>query len=250
MPGQLITIATFATAAEASLAQTTLEENGIRAYVQGGTTADTLWQVATTSGGVELQVASTDVATALECLGWSESAEPSKPVDAWNCGSCGEDVDAGFEVCWNCGAGIDDVPGSRAPVAEPPSTEDERTISCPMCGERLPEEAEDCPHCGERFDGVSFDDPTELDADGEESYEARRVREALTRAFRAAMFGLVIFPPFLTIYAIFQLAEYRCLRIDYGFPINWRARVAIAANMLALVESMAILWLIFSSPFG
>ncbi len=142
MPSELTTIATFATAAEASPVRVTLEAYGVRAYVQGGMTTDTLWQVATTPGGVELQVATADVDAAMECLGWSESAESSKPVDAWTCGSCGEGVDAGFEVCWNCGAIFGEEPQSRASVDEPePPADDEPAILCPMCGEPVTEDA-------------------------------------------------------------------------------------------------------------
>lgn len=239
---ELTTIATFANPAEASPVRTTLEENGIRTYLQGETTADVLGHVGTAIGGVQLQVASTDVAKALERLGWSETSPPETPIAAWTCGSCGEKVDAGFEVCWNCGAAFDEPARPRDEQPEPPIDE-EQAIVCPMCGEKLPSDTEECRHCGERLDGVSYDDPLELDDEGNESEELRRTREVLGRAYRSAIYGLFMCPPLVTVYAALLLAEYNTLRAEYNLPVEWRARVAMFVNILALCYPVALVFI-------
>ncbi|MBB6520569.1 DUF2007 domain-containing protein [Pseudoteredinibacter isoporae] len=30
--------------------------------------------------------------------------QQSAPAEAWNCGACGEENDASFEICWQCGS--------------------------------------------------------------------------------------------------------------------------------------------------
>ena len=106
----------------------------------------------------------------------------AKPVDAWTCGRCGEEVDSGFEVCWSCGLAYDEIPTSAVEKPEPPPVEPDAV--CPMCGEAIVESDEECPHCGERFDGLPDGHPAKPADDGEDSEQVRRTGEVLTRAYR------------------------------------------------------------------
>lgn len=64
----------------------------------------------------------------------------------WTCSQCREEVDEGFEVCWNCGAGVDGTPDpgfQRASGSEERPAEVEEFLetlsnapgerSCPDC---------------------------------------------------------------------------------------------------------------------
>lgn len=96
-----VTIARFTMEHEARVAAEELESAGITAYLadtESGTTFGTY--VGTAFGGVRLQVAGEDAQRAGEILG--EEAEADS-VD-WTCPHCSTEVDAGFGLCWNCGA--------------------------------------------------------------------------------------------------------------------------------------------------
>jgi len=53
------------------------------------------------TGGVHLLVVDEDREQALVLLNQSAEKIVSKP---WTCGSCGEEIEAGFDACWKCGA--------------------------------------------------------------------------------------------------------------------------------------------------
>jgi hypothetical protein len=65
---ELVTIASFADGPEAELARERLELEGIRAFVMGGQTAGIMPYLTSSTGGVRLQVAPTDVDRAREIL--------------------------------------------------------------------------------------------------------------------------------------------------------------------------------------
>lgn len=103
----LRTVATFGSPVEARLAQTRLQEAGLTAFVHGEETGTTLWYVGTALGGVTLQVPEADLERAAEIL---RSQDQSRAAAAWTCPACGSEVDAGFEVCWSCGASGEENP--------------------------------------------------------------------------------------------------------------------------------------------
>lgn len=58
-------------------------------------------------------------------------------MSSWNCASCGEVIDFGFETCWNCGAQQDGSSPSVAVVVDDlPAVDDAiqpRTLDCLRC---------------------------------------------------------------------------------------------------------------------
>jgi hypothetical protein len=115
MSVDLVTVAIFETAVEASPARAMLEAEGIQTYLQGEVTGYMLWYMWPGLGGVKLQVENKDVQQATELLrkylDEAENEEDAKTshVPNWVCPRCGAEVDAGFEICWSCGTVIDDV---------------------------------------------------------------------------------------------------------------------------------------------
>jgi hypothetical protein len=208
---ELVTIATFPDAGAASIVRASLEVEGITAHLQGAEAASTLWHVGTALGGVQLQVASDDVerASALLHDGHAPLDGPSGP---WVCGPCGEPIDAGFDVCWMCGAN--------------------RSESRPD-GD------------GEHRDGDAAELEALAIADGEAEPHVADVAGAATatdwdrmaeRAWRATLIGLVC-PPVL-VYAIFLLTQ--VLGRELRPPGQRRV---IGATLIVVLYLVPVLWL-------
>src|SRR5690606_18803325 len=48
----------------------------------------------------------------------------------WQCIQCGEDVEAGFEICWNCGAAVDGTRDSEfVPEPDDPAVPDPQRLA-------------------------------------------------------------------------------------------------------------------------
>jgi len=83
------------------------------------------------------------------------------------------------------------------------------------------------------------DEDEGVDADGEPS-----VPEDLTRAWRAALIGMLMCPPLLNIYSCWLLVRHKFF-VDYD--ANWRVPVACAVNGVVLAITMSFLLLIATS---
>ncbi|MEZ6118619.1 MAG: hypothetical protein R3C28_18915 [Pirellulaceae bacterium] len=101
MTEKLVTVARYPNAHIAQLIQSHLVAQGIRAHVSGTNVANMLSHVGSALGGVRLQVAAEDVEQANQVL---LSLQDDGSVSGWLCGRCQEEVDPGFEICWNCQA--------------------------------------------------------------------------------------------------------------------------------------------------
>lgn len=105
--GKLVVLSTFDNATDAHLFRNELVENGIDACVANeSTTAAFGATIAgpTSAFWIEVLVFEADAEKALEVKEqWIKSVANSEvETPEWNC-KCGETVDAGFAVCWNCG---------------------------------------------------------------------------------------------------------------------------------------------------
>ena len=99
----LIVVASFATGSEAHVLRLLLEANGIQAAVTGEESNATFgFGTATDPNvfGVKVLVKRRDVSEAQLIVQIPAASDIMIP--AWTC-ACGEDVDAGFAVCWSCG---------------------------------------------------------------------------------------------------------------------------------------------------
>lgn len=114
----LVTLAAYPNPQEASIARAVLAYVGIDAYLIGAETVNALWYVGTALGGVKLQVAQRDVDQASKTLRDIQSINNSESIGPWKCPSCDVRVDAGFEICWSCGAVADSQAAETAPDQE------------------------------------------------------------------------------------------------------------------------------------
>lgn len=61
------------------------------------------------------------------------------PLDAWHCPACGQSNGQAFEVCWNCGTGLDGSPASAGFVRDdvPTARQMERELRCLRCNQAM-----------------------------------------------------------------------------------------------------------------
>jgi len=189
-------------AAEAEHLRGVLQEHGIQAFVEGDDLNTALSFLGTAIGGVRLLVRAAELERAREVIDTIEEI-PDDGVAAWYCGECQELVDGGFQVCWSCGRERGDV--EQAP---PASTSQEVTER------ELPQEIQKLAVPGlEVFFEAQPDNPysapqAESDAEkslGEATLLDDEAEAMLRRAWRAAIIGIVLFPPLLQFYSMYLL---------------------------------------------
>ena len=109
LTGKLVVLSTFESSIEAHFFKNELENHGIRAAV-GNETSTAIF--GPTIGGpssafwIEVLVMEDDAERGLEIKKeWNLKSDDSVTIEIaeWTC-TCGETVDAGFAVCWSCGA--------------------------------------------------------------------------------------------------------------------------------------------------
>lgn len=94
---------TFTSEIDGRIALGRLEDLGIHAFLQTDN-CDGMHPHLDLLTGVHLLVADADLAKAREILAETGEAPPGPP---WICPACGEDSEAGFDACWNCGRSRD-----------------------------------------------------------------------------------------------------------------------------------------------
>ena len=98
----LVRLLVCETEIEAQVAKGFLEEQKIKVMVRGLDAGGSVFGGAVDDPEIELFVSPDDYENARTLIEELE-AEQDEPVPAWVC-KCGEDVDEGFAVCWNCEA--------------------------------------------------------------------------------------------------------------------------------------------------
>ncbi len=99
---EFVRLANFQSETDATLAKAMLEEHSIQSTI-AGMEPSALGFSLEGEGAIELFVMSQDVEKARKLIADIAAAEQEEITPAWSC-ACGEDVDEGFWVCWNCGA--------------------------------------------------------------------------------------------------------------------------------------------------
>ncbi len=81
-----------------------LEAQGVAALVRNDRLMGVLGEVPFVECWPQLWVVQDHQATRAEQLILEALEEPDPALADWTCGACGEQVDAAFGLCWNCGA--------------------------------------------------------------------------------------------------------------------------------------------------
>lgn len=109
MADRLVAVATFGEVALSHAARGLLANEGIDAFVDGDDTAGEMWNRITRGGTVRLLVREADQPRAVAILEAVRERDMRAPAtilqirSPWTCPTCGEKLDADFEVCWSCG---------------------------------------------------------------------------------------------------------------------------------------------------
>jgi hypothetical protein len=206
MERQLKTIATFLAPEEAEIAQSALEAEGIAAYLEGASTVGMTWIFSNAVGGVKLQVVEADEQRARDILAEHPAVADTR-ASPGVCPKCGANLPPGFEVCWSC--------------------------SSPMAGRDEPNAAEAAATLAEE---ACADDSMEVEAAGD---------HAAWRALVAAVLGIVLCPPLLSLYSMWVL-----LRLSFSRqPLSPRGTrncyLALLANFVACLVLGPMLYILF-----
>jgi len=97
-------VATSETLAEIGHYRNVLEQNGIRCFIKNEQLSGALGEVPFLECLPELWVLSDRDAGRAEALLKSLREDTGGRAAAWRCPGCGEDNEAQFAACWNCGA--------------------------------------------------------------------------------------------------------------------------------------------------
>ncbi len=112
----LVTVGVFQFVAEAELMQSSLEDQGIPAYLANEHIISMDWLLSAAVGGVKLQVAREDAEEATRIVNEFQSKQRNR-------GGANSELQSLVFDCENCGRKIE-FPGSRAGGVE----------TCPLCG--------------------------------------------------------------------------------------------------------------------
>ncbi len=111
---KVVTLAEFASVVEAHALRAMLADRGIESRVANETSGGLSILAGTSSSfspSVMIREADAEAALVVKQEFLIVGAPDSAAIAEWTCG-CGETVDVGFEVCWNCEGLYTDRPGA------------------------------------------------------------------------------------------------------------------------------------------
>lgn len=223
-------VAIYFNALQAEHHRGVLEENGIRAYVEGAEVNTTLSYVGSALGGVKLFVASGDVDQAREVLDNLKSSS-DESAEAWFCGDCEEIIEAGFDICWSCGEPRSAVEGTRPEPLVSANETVETTEEVNYADDETPTaRAGDSsnPYRPTTNMQRAPEEPSPIPADVE-------VEEILVRAWRASVIGILILPFVLHVYSMYLLIRAARLSTDFSARENRLFYQAFFLNIVVTV---------------
>ncbi|MBX9789985.1 MAG: DUF2007 domain-containing protein [Pirellulales bacterium] len=226
MSERWITVANFATPEEAHIACTALCDAGVPARVDDDVIVGLAWHLGTALGGVKVKVPEQHVAAAREFLNRAEEFEqqpaggesPNTPQRTGRpnaCPACGERAQAGFDLCWNCGAllTVDPALDEPSPLEFAVGTEAAAVAVDLDVGDAV--EAESA-----------------LDDDAAPRSPSAAV--LTDRAFKAAVIGCIVCPGLLQAYSIWNLLKAAAVEDldDHASALKWYG--ALLINLVSL----------------
>jgi hypothetical protein len=184
-------IRSYMTEFEAEQAKNLLEASGIDAFVEGANTQTTLSYIGLAVGGVKLLVSEQDELRAIEAL----DAIHSTSAGPWTCSRCYSEVDAGFDVCWNCG-GLREDAALMEELAAPDSQQASPEAFTVRDVDRPPDShLSSNPFQTPASNQLVVADPADQQRDA-----------LLDRAWRASVIGTAVLPGIAHIYSLVLLA--------------------------------------------
>ena len=224
MAERWITVATFAIPEQAHIACNALRETGLPARIDDDVIVGLAWYLGTALGGVKIKVPPEHVAAAREFLGYADDDEGAPDDDEAAaarprvdrpaaCPACGERTQAGFDLCWNCGAEL---------ASEGPST-----ITTPDDSETS------AASSGDLADDIA-DDAEPSPAEDHDSPPSLSAAQLTDRAWKAAVVGLIICPGFLQVYSIWNLLQAAAAEDLDDRGSSWKWYGALIINLITM----------------
>jgi len=224
MAERWITVATFATPEQAHIACNALREFGLPARLDDDVIVGLAWHLGTALGGVKVKVPEEHVAAAREFLGYADEGEAEPDGDEAAaartrvdrpaaCPACGERTQAGFDLCWNCGA---ELASDGSSSITPP----DRAV--PLAASP-----------GELADDIT-DDVEPSPDEAHESPPPLSAAQLTDRAWKAAVMGLIICPGFLQAYSIWNLLKAAAVEDPADRGSSWKWYAALLLNFAAI----------------
>jgi hypothetical protein len=248
MPGKLVTISSYENPTEAHAAKNLLEMEGITAYVADEAVGNWLGYMGTAIGGIKLQVASADAERCVAILARAEAEAAEADLgDPWRCNRCRETVDAGFEVCWSCGGAREEfqdqtfdprqaVDADGADGEEDSWDEDDRDVRAPKSTGEMVDGRPNPYYAG------SLPAESVMPKDMMARPASEEVEAMATRAWRAAILGILICPMFLLLnmYSVWLLLRVTVSGEELSAAGVWRYRLAWGVNLMAVFVMLFI----------
>ncbi|RMF36968.1 MAG: DUF2007 domain-containing protein [Planctomycetota bacterium] len=213
-----------------------LEAQGIPAVVEGADSQTMLSYIGPALGGVKVLVPSERASEAHAILREEVSAaEPSVP--AWTCPRCYSQVDAGFELCWNCGAACPELEPSAEASSEGTTAEGPpESVSSPSTA--LDGAPGDPRGAANTTATVETRVATEL-PDEQALHEA-----VLESAWRAAIIGLCLLPVIAHAYSLMLIAWHAPSLTDLPAAPRRKLIATVIIDAAALVGGALLLRLL------
>jgi hypothetical protein len=203
-----------------------LAAEGIRAIVTDDVIVETLWHASPALGGIRLRLMSSDLPRAQAILNEFEHQEIAA-LSPWRCGSCRQDVDAGFDVCWSCSRPREEVE-DRNYVAKAAEQELHPAVESGFESS-----------VAQRLAVVDLNPyrSSHQPVEGRPSNvpETTDVEETIRRALRASILGLFVCPVGVHFYSMYLLAVASLSGQTFSRAIVWRFYVALAINVVATI---------------
>ena len=208
-----VLLESFVVPEAASVLRARLELAGIPSFIENDTVASTLWHLSNTIGGTRLLVPADRFDEAQQFLAEDRKASAA----AWTC-DCGATVDAGFDLCWQCGATRSELDAGRsAAPASPPNMAPREEVASPAAVLGVIESASPAGDVAEA---------------------------AVFRAWRASIIGLGLCPGILHVYSLIVLLPHLNATLSpAGTRRFYGALVVDAVMLLAIVKVFASLGL-------
>lgn len=98
---------------------------------------------------------------------------------------------------------------------------------------------------------IASDNQTPQDENSDESPELRERNAQISRAWSAAVLGLILCPPAMSIFSMHLLIRHELMRTNYGPWRDWRINASLLLNAFSILVISWLVWVAadIQSPF-
>ena len=198
MSTRLVPIESFDSPYEAEIAKRWLEDHGVEAYVDGSSSFTALSYVGSALAGVRLMVVDSQIDQAQIVLRDFVRDRSQAHGFRWWCGSCREENESSFDLCWRCGRDRREVEAEFPIEKRGQSTKEPVLESTDVLPTTRPVADETNPYSPTSVPSLA---QTITKSDGLLPEESE---EMLQRAWRSSVLGITL-PFLLTLYSVVLL---------------------------------------------